>query len=115
MIKGLGREKGFQTAIPAIILLINIAIVFYAISTLGTKDENGKFRFTAEVIPLNYYLLLALSLSFGAISMWSINYSEAQSRWGARMLASLMVPAFLLLYTLNMSIFSWESFWATVF
>ncbi|GAB4512696.1 MAG: hypothetical protein Tsb0019_09580 [Roseibium sp.] len=53
MIKGLGREKGFQTLFATIILIVNCVIVFYAVSTLGEQDEIGTFRFTAEVVPLD--------------------------------------------------------------
>jgi len=108
MIKGLGREKGIQTAIAAVILMVNSLIVFQAISQLGEKDADGRFRFTAEVIPADYYLLLALSLGFGSGSMWLIRYEETQSRWGARLMAGMLMPLFLLLYTLNLKIFSWD-------
>lgn len=115
MIRGLGREKGFQTAVAILILIVNFMIVFYAVSTLGEQDSSGTFRFTAKVIPLKYYLYLGLSLAFGGISTLFIRYPEHHSRWGARGLASLLLPAFLLLFTLNMKIFSWDSFWSTVF
>ena len=115
MIKGLGQEKGFQTFIATMVFVINFVIVTYAISLLGEKNSAGNFAFTATHFSLNYYLLLALSLVFGLSSMKLIRYREVQSRWGARLFCSLMMPAFLLLFTLNARIFSWDDLLAKVF
>lgn len=115
MIKGLGREKGWQTAIATVITLVNLVIVFQAVSTLGEQDAAGQFRFTAEVFPPAYFGWLAVSLAFGGLSMWLIRYPEPQSRWGARVFASLLLPGLLLLFTLNARLFSWDAFLAAVF
>ena len=115
IIKGLGRENGYMTFICVVIFFENAYFLLEAFSTLGENDENGKFRITAEVIPLEYYLYLVLSLVFGVVSMWFIRYRDHQARWGARVFCSLLLPGFLLLYTLNMKIFSWNAFKDTVF
>ena len=62
IIKGLGRENGYMTFICVVIFFVNAYFLLEAFSTLGENDENGKFRITAEVIPLEYYLYLVLSL-----------------------------------------------------
>lgn len=109
MIRGLGCERGFQTFICVAILLANVLIVFQAISSLGELDDAGDFRFTAQAIPVEYYLYLALSLGFGLVSMWFIRFPDPQGRWGARVFCSLLLPVFLLLFTLNMNVFSWAA------
>ncbi|WP_306143559.1 hypothetical protein [Roseibium sp. MMSF_3412] len=114
LIRGLGRERGFQTFICVVILFANVLIASLAISTLGDPDETGDFRFTAQAIPIEYYLYLALSMGFGLVSMWSIRFPDPQGRWGARLFCSLLVPAFLLLFTLNMKIFSWAGMLETI-
>jgi hypothetical protein len=43
MIKGLGRQKGYQWAFCGGVMIINFFIMFYGISTLGQKDKYGKF------------------------------------------------------------------------
>ncbi|WP_422038992.1 hypothetical protein [Roseibium sp.] len=114
MIKGLGRERGLQTLISIAILAVNLWISFQAISTLGDTDEFGDFRFTAETIPVEYYLYLVSSWVFGCVSMWAIRFPDPQGRWGARLFCALLIPAFLLLFTVNMKIFSWASMLETI-
>ena len=111
----MGREDGFQTFKSVLVLIINLSIVVKAISLLGARDPDGHFRFAAEVLPASYYLCLLLSLAFGLVSKRFMNYRQPQSRWGARFFASLLLPAFLLLFTLNSRVFSWEKFVETVF
>lgn len=114
MIRGLGRERGFQTLICMAILLVNMLIVLQAISTLGERNELGEFQFTAQIIPREYFVCMILSLLFGLGSMWFIKFPDPQARWGARLFCSLLIPAFLLLFTLNMKIFSWTAMLQTI-
>lgn len=115
MIRRLERQKGFQTIVCIAIMLVNAIFVSNALSTLGTEESRSVFDVKVDVIPREYYIWLGMSLLFGMFSMWLIRYREAQSRWGARFFASLLLPAYLLLFTLNLQIFSWESFLETVF
>ncbi|MBO6510808.1 MAG: hypothetical protein JJ866_04820 [Roseibium sp.] len=115
MLSRLKKKKGFQTGVCVAIMLVNAILVSNALSTLGNEESRSVFDVRVAEIPRVYYHWLGLSLVFGVASMWLIRYREPQSRWGARFFASLLLPAFLLLFTLNTKLFSWQSFLETVF
>ncbi|WP_417680101.1 hypothetical protein [Roseibium sp.] len=95
-ILGLGRDPTIQTTIVTIVGVINYVILFYGISALGGRDENGAFHFAAD-IPVKYYLLTAGSVFVCIVGGALIQYPESNARWGARVLVGALPAVSLIL------------------